>query len=121
VAIAGDMSRPLATASARRSSSWVDVRSRKLITVTSLAARAVPRLLVRAVEEDGAAARAGIRTGDVLLNAGKRELRTIAGLDAAIDDAASAPRLKLTLLRGVDQHTVMLNLGRPGGRTERQP
>ena len=77
---------------------------------------AVPRLLVRAVDEDGAAARAGIRTGDVLLNASKRELRTIAGLYAAIDDAASAPRLKLTLLRGVDQHTVMINLGAPRGQ-----
>lgn len=77
---------------------------------------AVPRLLVRAVEEDGAAARAGIRTGDVLLNAGKRELRAIAGLYAAIDDAASAGRLKLTLLRGLDRHAVTINLGGPQGR-----
>jgi S1-C subfamily serine protease len=76
---------------------------------------AVPRLLVRAVERDGAASRAGIHTGDVLLNAGKRQLRTIAGLYAAIDDAAGSPRLKLTLLRGVDQHTVTINLGGPRG------
>lgn len=74
---------------------------------------AVPRLLVRAVEEDGAAGRAGIRTGDVLLNGGKRELRTIAGLYAAIDDAGGAPLLKLTLLRGVDEHTVTIDLGGP--------
>lgn len=79
---------------------------------------AVPRLLVRAVEADGAAARAGLRTGDVLLTAGKRELRTIAGLYAAIDDAASAPRLKLTLLRGDEQHTVTINLEAPRQRDE---
>lgn len=72
---------------------------------------AVPRLLVRAVEVDGAAARAGIRTGDLLLNAGKRELRAIAGLYAAIDDAAGTGRLQLTLLRGVDQHSVTVSLG----------
>ncbi len=77
---------------------------------------AVPRLLVRAVEKDGAAARAGIRTGDVLLNAGERELRTIAGLYAAIDDASGAARLKLTLQRGVDQHAVVINLGAARGQ-----
>jgi DNA-binding MarR family transcriptional regulator len=77
---------------------------------------AVPRLLVRAVEEDAAADRAGIRTGDLLLNAGKHELRAIAGLYAAIDDAASAGRLKLTLLRGVDQQSVTINLGAGQGR-----
>jgi DNA-binding MarR family transcriptional regulator len=71
----------------------------------------VPRLLVRAVHEDGAAARAGIRTGDVLLSAGKRELRAIACLYVAIDDAAGTGQLVLTLLRGVDQHRVTIDLG----------
>ncbi len=75
---------------------------------------AVPRLLVRAVEENGPAARAGIRTGDVLLKADERELRTIAGLYAAIDAASAAP-LKLTLLRGLEQHIVMIDLGAPRG------
>ncbi len=79
----------------------------------SVGLQAVPRLLVRAVEEDGPAARAGIRTGDVLLKADERELRTIAGLYAAIDDAGGAPLLKLALLRGADHHTVTINLGGP--------
>lgn len=62
---------------------------------------AVPRLLVQAVQEDGAAARAGIRTGDVLLNAGKRELRTIAGLYAA----TSGPKVVVPMMPALEPKT----------------
>jgi DNA-binding MarR family transcriptional regulator len=75
----------------------------------------VAALLVRAVEDDGPAAAAGIRTGDVLLRAGRRELRSVASLYAAIDDAGAASRLKLQLLRGAEQHQVTVRLDAGAG------
>lgn len=74
----------------------------------------VPALLVRAVEESGPGATAGIRTGDVLLRAGRRELRSVAALYAAIDDAADSRRVTLALLRGTDEHRVTVDLGDAG-------
>ena len=55
-------------------------------------------LLVRAVSADGPAEAAGLRTGDMLTAADGRELRSVADLYAAIDDAAGrrtpAPHLR---------------------------
>jgi len=93
----------------------------------------VPALLVRGVKDDGPAAAAGIRTGDVLARAGERELRTVAALYAAIDESAATGRLELLLLRGTDEHRVTVELrgagqpdralpttaGRTGGRDHR--
>ena len=72
---------------------------------------AIPSLLVRAVDADSPAADAGLRTGDVLLGAGERDLRSIAELYAAIDDASPAGRLTLRVLRGTEElpRTVALN------------
>jgi DNA-binding MarR family transcriptional regulator len=70
----------------------------------------VAGLLVRAVEGDGPGDRAGIRTGDVLLRGGSHELCSIAGLYAAIDDAAGSRRLDLTLLRGTEEQIVTVEL-----------
>jgi DNA-binding MarR family transcriptional regulator len=69
----------------------------------------LPALLVRAVEDDGAAAAAGLRTGDVLLSAGERELRSVAALHAAIADATDG-RLRLRVQRGADTTTVTVAL-----------
>ncbi len=55
-------------------------------------------LLVRATDDDGAAARAGVRTGDVLVRGAGRELRSIGDLHAAIDDDPA--RLRLVVVRG---------------------
>ena len=66
-------------------------------------------LLVRAVQDDGPAARAGVRTGDVLLRAGGRPLRSAAALYAAL--AEGAPKLRVTLLRGSGEHRVTLGVG----------
>ncbi len=84
----------------------------------SVGLQPVPALLVRAVEEGGAGARAHVRPGDVLLRASKRDLRSVASLYAAIDDAADNGRLRLKLLRGLDEQTVTLQVagaGRPNG------
>lgn len=67
-------------------------------------------LLVRAVGAGGPAERAGLRTGDVLLAAGRRELRAVADLYAAIDDAARAGRMALRIVRGTDEQEVTIEL-----------
>jgi S1-C subfamily serine protease len=51
-----------------------------------------------------------MRTGDVLTRAGRRELRAVADLYAALDDAAADSRLRLELMRGAEQHRATLSL-----------
>jgi DNA-binding MarR family transcriptional regulator len=72
-----------------------------------------PGLLVREVQEDGPAARAGVRPGDVLVSAGGRELRSVASLYAAIEDAQDSGRLRLHMLRGAEHEQVVLRPARP--------
>ena len=76
---------------------------------------AEPGLLVRAVEEGGAAARAGLAEGDVLVAAGGEPLRSFGRLHAAIDAAAAAGRLRLEVVRGVERRRVAIALAAPGG------
>ena len=76
---------------------------------------AEPGLLVRAVEEGGAAARAGLAEGDVLVAAGGEPLRSLGRLHAAIDAAAAAGRLRLEVVRGVERRRVAIALAAPGG------
>ena len=66
-------------------------------------------LLVRATDDDGAAARAGVRTGDVLVRGAGRELRSIGDLHAAIDDDPA--RLRLVVVRGDREHRLSVPLG----------
>lgn len=61
-------------------------------------------LLVRGVEEDSPASRAGLRRGDVLTSAAGRPLGSPDDLHEALDAAAST--LTLTVVRGVDELTV---------------
>jgi DNA-binding MarR family transcriptional regulator len=76
----------------------------------------VAGLLVRAVDDDSPAAAAGIKTGDVLVRASRRNLRSVADLYAAIDEAGN--RLRIDLLRGNDRTHATLTLGksRPDGK-----
>jgi hypothetical protein len=86
-------------------------------------------LLVRAVGDGSPAAAAGLRTGDVLTHAGRRELRAVADLYAALDDGAADGRLRLELVRGAEQHRATFSLAsgpgdgrhaRPRGRARRR-
>lgn len=60
----------------------------------------VAGLLVRRVQEHGPAERAGLLPGDVIVNAARREIRSVAALYAAIADSAAAGKMKLIVLRG---------------------
>jgi hypothetical protein len=64
-------------------------------------------LLVRAVDRGGAAARAGVRHGDILVAAGGRQLRAISDLYAALEGAST---LHLQLLRGTEPVELRVDL-----------
>jgi DNA-binding MarR family transcriptional regulator len=70
----------------------------------------VPALLVRAVQEDGPGASAGLREGDVLVRAGEHRLHGIGSLYAALADAAESREVELLVLRGADERAVTLQL-----------
>lgn len=70
----------------------------------------VAGLLVRAVEPEGPGARGGLRVGDVITAAGGRDLRSLAGLHAAIGAARPEGRLELRVLRGADERALALEL-----------
>jgi serine protease Do len=63
-------------------------------------------LLVRAVEDGSAAARAGIERGDLLVAAGERQLDHVDSLYEALDAARADGKLELTVLRGTEERTV---------------
>jgi serine protease Do len=62
-------------------------------------------VLVRAVEEDSPAARAGIERGDLIVAADGREIERVDVLYEALDAAAEG-RLGLTVVRGAEERTV---------------
>lgn len=71
-----------------------------------------PGLLVRAVIDDGPAARAGLRSGDVLIRAAGRELRSILDLEDTV--ARGRRRLQVTVVRGTERLDVAITLGSAG-------
>lgn len=72
-----------------------------------------PGLLVRAVDDDGPAARAGLTEGDVLVAAGGAPLRALGHLHAAAAAAGDGGALPLEVVRGVERRRVTLRLPRP--------
>jgi serine protease Do len=66
-------------------------------------------LLVRAVEEDSAAARAGITEGDLITEASGRPVESADDLYEALDGAGA--RLELKLLRGAEEVTTAVRFG----------
>ena len=69
-------------------------------------------LLVRQVEDDGPASRAGLAQGDLIVAA---DGRLVHGIDDLFDalDAAPDGQIDLTVLRGADERTVAVTLGVP--------
>lgn len=69
----------------------------------------LPGLLVKAVERDSPAARAGLREGDLLVAASGRELHSVAQLQVALTRAKRT--LTLDAVRGVEQMRFTVRLG----------
>jgi DNA-binding MarR family transcriptional regulator len=70
----------------------------------------VAGLLVLAVVDDSPAAAAGVEQGDVLLRAGRRDLRSIAALYATLAEVSAGHALRLTIRRGLSEHSLRLML-----------
>ena len=76
-------------------------------------------LLVRSVAPDSPAERAGLKTGDLITQAGGAEVTTVDHLHGALDDAREAQQLTLHLVRGSDELDVTVAFSaEPGGADE---
>jgi serine protease Do len=62
-------------------------------------------VLVRAVEDGSAAARAGIERGDLIVTAAGRPIDRVEALYEALDGAGEQGRIELTLVRGTEERT----------------
>jgi S1-C subfamily serine protease len=64
-------------------------------------------LLVRGVDDDGPAARAGVQKGDLIVEAGGTPTETVESLYTALDSIpATGGELELTVVRGTEERTV---------------
>jgi serine protease Do len=63
-------------------------------------------VLVRAVEDESPAARAGIERGDLIVAAGGQAIERMDSLYEALDGARSEARLDLKIVRGTEERTV---------------
>lgn len=75
--------------------------------------------LVRAVEDESPAARAGIERGDLLVRAGGREIESVDDLYAALDALGPGDDLEVLVVRGTDEREIEVALDREpaGGRS----
>lgn len=67
-------------------------------------------VLVRAVEDDSPAARAGLERGDLIVGAAGRELERIDVLYDALDQARAGGSLELRIVRGTEERTVEVSV-----------
>src|SRR5947209_594248 len=67
-------------------------------------------LLVRAVERDSAAERAGLQRGDLIVGAGGAEVDRVDTLYAALDAARASGALELKIVRGTDERDIAVAL-----------
>jgi S1-C subfamily serine protease len=67
-------------------------------------------LLVRGVERDSAAERAGLERGDLIVAAGGTEIDRIDALYVALDAARAGGSLELKIVRGADERNVTVAL-----------
>jgi serine protease Do len=68
-------------------------------------------LLVRTVAEGSPAAEAGMKVGDLLVEAGGDPVRTVDDLHQAMDTARATDELTLTVVRGADELSVTVAFG----------
>jgi serine protease Do len=75
-------------------------------------------LLVRVVEENGPAAAAGIRVGDLVAAADGQSLSSIDDLFEALDAASGNGAVSLTIVRGVDELEVRVTFATNGAASD---
>jgi serine protease Do len=68
-------------------------------------------VLVRDVEDGGAAARAGVARGDLIVAVGGREVEGIDALHRALDEASGNGGLTLTVVRGTEERELEVSFG----------
>jgi serine protease Do len=71
-------------------------------------------LLVRVVEDGGPADRAGLRTGDLVVEAGGRPVTDADELYEVLDQVGEGQTLTLRVVRGTDELTVTVGFGESG-------
>ena len=67
-------------------------------------------LLVAGVADAGPAARAGLERGDLIVRAEGADVARVDDLYEALDTAAESGALELTVVRGIDERTVVVAL-----------
>jgi serine protease Do len=72
-------------------------------------------LLVRGVEDESAAARAGLARGDLIVAAAGQPVDGIDALHRALDQAVPEGGLLLAVIRGTEEREVSVELGGGGG------
>ena len=72
-------------------------------------------LLVQSVTEGGAADKAGMEAGDVIVGVDGKRIRSVQELDALIYAHNAGDSLQVTFYRNRNQHTVTLTLGQAAG------
>ncbi|HXQ59430.1 MAG TPA: trypsin-like peptidase domain-containing protein [Acidimicrobiales bacterium] len=75
-------------------------------------------ILVRAVEEGGPAAAAGIRQGDLVVAVAGTPVGSVDELASALEAARSGAPVELAVVRGVEELTVTVTIAPPGGGPE---
>ena len=68
-------------------------------------------LLIRGVEDDSTAAQAGLAQGDLIVTAAGRPVRDPDDLFDALQTAAAADSIQLTVVRGTDERTIEVRFG----------
>ncbi|MCA1656370.1 MAG: S1C family serine protease, partial [Actinobacteria bacterium] len=68
-------------------------------------------LLIHAVAGDSPAERAGLRAGDLIVGAGEAPIDGVDALHAALDLVGADATMDLKVVRGVEEHTVGVQLG----------
>jgi serine protease Do len=75
-------------------------------------------LLVRAVDEDGPAGRAGVRVGDLLVGADGRSLASADDLYDALDGVEDGATMALRLVRGAEELSLSVSFAEAGAPRE---
>jgi serine protease Do len=75
-------------------------------------------VLIRGVEADSPAGRAGLRTGDLIVAGGGQEIASVDDLYRTLDGVAEGDTLSLRIVRGADELDVSVSFGTTGTGAE---